>query len=438
MPRESALASLETINNEDYLRIVTADGRSRRVLVSALEQSPELEELTEELRALDARTLIEYTQLSGDVEALDNRVDNIISGVTVDTEVIDARTGHDGTVYTVLKDALDAQFEAVDEAIADIDALSDEVKDALLDCFQHVAWIDAQGQNYYDALEHALYPRELVSISAVFDSQGETIYTDDSLEDLRQYLTVTANYDDSSTEIVTDYVLSGNLSVGTSTITVTYSEKTTTFSVTVVQTPYLYRMRDVPITLDGTTGINTGFQMLSENRSFTLVCEFVDNKQYTVDNVAGYLFGCYVASSPYTGAFMQVYDGGSATIDDVEARKIRHVFRATPKGTSGGQTIFDNIIPITQMVGRVVRFCFAYNSGSGTVDLALSVDGVAITPSVPTVEYDFTAITAPLMAGSRLGVETQSNFMKGTYNDFKVFNYAFTSSEIEAYIGGEE
>lgn len=117
------------------------------------------------------------------------------------------------------------------EDIADIDGISDEVKEALLDCFQHVAWIDDQGQTYYDALEHALYPRELISISAVFDAQGATIYTDDSLDSLKQYLTVTATYDDSSTAVITDYTLSGTLVEGTSSITVTYSEKTTTFTI---------------------------------------------------------------------------------------------------------------------------------------------------------------------------------------------------------------
>lgn len=35
--------------------------------------------------------------------------------------------------------------------------LTNEIKTALLDCFEHVAWIDDDGQDYYDALEAALY-----------------------------------------------------------------------------------------------------------------------------------------------------------------------------------------------------------------------------------------------------------------------------------------
>lgn len=38
-----------------------------------------------------------------------------------------------------------------------IEGLSSNAKAALLNCFAHVAWIDEHGQDYYDALESALY-----------------------------------------------------------------------------------------------------------------------------------------------------------------------------------------------------------------------------------------------------------------------------------------
>ena len=72
----------------------------------------------------------------------------------------------------------------------------------------------------------------LSSISAVY-TQGGTVYDTDSLDSLKADLVVTAHYDDSSTETVTTYTLSGTLAVGTSTITVSYGGKTTTFTVTV-------------------------------------------------------------------------------------------------------------------------------------------------------------------------------------------------------------
>lgn len=74
----------------------------------------------------------------------------------------------------------------------------------------------------------------LVSISAQY-TQSDTVYDTDSLDSLKDDLVVTANWSDSSTSTVAsaDYLLSGILVAGTSTITVTYSGETTTFTVTV-------------------------------------------------------------------------------------------------------------------------------------------------------------------------------------------------------------
>lgn len=110
--------------------------------------------------------------------------------------------------------------------------ISQEIKDALINCFEHVAWTDEHGQDYVDALEQAMRSK-LISISAVFTQGSAVIYDTDDLDTLRQYLTVTANYSDTTTRTVTAYTLSGTLTAGTSTITVSYGGKTATFEVTV-------------------------------------------------------------------------------------------------------------------------------------------------------------------------------------------------------------
>lgn len=113
--------------------------------------------------------------------------------------------------------------------------LTDEVKQALLDLFAHLAYTDADGQDYYDALYNAFYPpAELTSISAVYTQSG-AVFPDTPLDDLKDDLVVTAHYSDSTSEAVpsADYTLSGTLTAGTSTVTVTYEDKTTTFNVTV-------------------------------------------------------------------------------------------------------------------------------------------------------------------------------------------------------------
>ena len=128
-----------------------------------------------------------------------------------------------------------ADAKATGDAIAEIpEGLSDEAKNALLVCFAKVAWTDANGQSYYDDLQAALYGgSNVVSISAVFTQGTTVIYDTDDLDVLRPLLTVTATYRDQTTAVVTAYTLSGTLTEGGSTITVTYAGKTATFNVAV-------------------------------------------------------------------------------------------------------------------------------------------------------------------------------------------------------------
>jgi len=72
----------------------------------------------------------------------------------------------------------------------------------------------------------------LESITVNYE-QGGTVYPSTPFNDLKEDLTVTANYSDGSNSTVTNYSLSGELTAGTSEITVTYQEKTAKFNVIV-------------------------------------------------------------------------------------------------------------------------------------------------------------------------------------------------------------
>lgn len=69
---------------------------------------------------------------------------------------------------------------------------------------------------------------------------ADVVYTNDNLDTLRQYLTVTATYSDSTTAIVSDYALIGTLAEGTQTITASYGGKTDTFNVACTVDGFLY------------------------------------------------------------------------------------------------------------------------------------------------------------------------------------------------------
>lgn len=73
---------------------------------------------------------------------------------------------------------------------------------------------------------------ETISLSAVFDAGENKIFTTDTLDDLKQYLTVTATVNTTPYALADDaYTLSGSLAAGSNTITVTWLNRTTTFTV---------------------------------------------------------------------------------------------------------------------------------------------------------------------------------------------------------------
>ena len=103
-------------------------------------------------------------------------------------------------------------------------------------------------QTRIEALENPITPPEtppevppttptLTSIQAVVNIPEEvTITTSTPLEDLKQYIVVNGEYDDETTKEITEYELQGELTTGTSTITIVATENesiTTTFDVTV-------------------------------------------------------------------------------------------------------------------------------------------------------------------------------------------------------------
>ena len=133
-----------------------------------------------------------------------------------------------------------ADAKAVGDRIAELEqggtgGLTADIKAALLACFNHVAWdsADPAGQSYISALQTALYPpANLSRITAVYTQPG-TVWSTDTLDSLKPNLVVTAFYSDNTSEVISNYTLSGSLTAGTSTITASYGGKTATFTVVV-------------------------------------------------------------------------------------------------------------------------------------------------------------------------------------------------------------
>lgn len=159
--------------------------------------------------------------------------------------------------------------------------LTSDAKDAILDLFHKATYKDDDALDLYNALEAAFYPPAgLVSISAVYTQSGP-VYTTDSLDKLKADLVVTATYDDTSTQTITSYTLSGTLTEGTSTITVSYGGKTATFTVTVTvfSTAPRIAYTNKALKEDGTMGDVTG-ACVTEKYRYTMPVESAKQTQY--------------------------------------------------------------------------------------------------------------------------------------------------------------
>lgn len=151
----------------------------------------------------------------------------LVRVIALDEEVTEPEAGQ-----YLLVDTAEGTKKMQVENLLQAAGLSNAVKSALLACFQKVAWVDDHGQDYYDALEAALYASS-VGLSAVFTQGDEKYYSFDSLDSLKENLVVTYTNDQGQSSVVTNYTLSGTLTVGTSVITVGYNGLTTRFNVTV-------------------------------------------------------------------------------------------------------------------------------------------------------------------------------------------------------------
>lgn len=233
-----------------------------------------------------------------------------------DYALVDSATG--GPKKFALGDELSSLKD--DLSSVENNILTADIRQALLQIAEKVAYIDADGQDYYDDLYDALYPpvppAELVSISAVYTQSG-TVYDTDTLDSLKADLVVTATYSDQTTETVTTYTLSGTLTVGTCTITVSYGGKTATFDVVVV-------VNTVSMELGGLD--TDGSEVESTNRLRTVDMIPIDlNAQEIVDNVAFDMFtvnastGVLEANSARLGSQRIPVTGGqefTATVAD--------------------------------------------------------------------------------------------------------------------------
>lgn len=317
-------------------------------------------------------------------------------------------------------------------------ALSGDIKAALLTIAEKAGYSDTHGQDYYDALYAALYPpAELLSITASFAQGSHTVYDTDTLESLKPYLTVTGAYDDGTSRTITSYTLSGTLTEGTSTITVTASGKTATFTVSVTHR--------IPVV----TGIHVDFnqgsavvysnQSLDSLRQYLTVTAMYDTGAVAPTNDYTLSGTLTVGTSTITVTCNGYTDVFSVTVTEAVATlvSISAVF------TQGQNVVYDTDSLDTLKQYLVVTAHYDDNTGTvvsdytlsgtlavGTSTVTVGFGGKTTSFTVSVTEYD----TQPVIIteGVCWGATANQTITKDGFGITKWYPFSFTQEALEA------
>ena len=290
---------------------------------------------------------------------------------------------------------------------------SQEAIDLLIACFEQVAWATPQGQTYLSALETALnINRTLASIVADY-VQDRIIYDTDSLDKIKEGddLIVTAYYSDGTQEDLADsaYTLSGTLSVGTCTITVTYAGKTDEIEVAVTEQP-MYVLPSAT-TFDGTSHIDTGVKLLQTDSDFTIYADFTNGTPlansmvFDCRKVGGSNYGCgvYERSTGYYAFTGMV----STNVDS----------------------------PFADTTGLHIKMAVRYNHTNKTFYMDGSVDGVSVSQHTVVTNKTIESIATTLTVGGPSNGGSSVKDWFGTVSQFIVYGRRHSDDEVAAWLG---
>ena len=299
--------------------------------------------------------------------------------------------------------------------------LSEEAKAALLICFQHVAWTSHDGQTYYNALEEALYKGEILleSISASYASTGHVVYPWTAVDSLKQYITVTATYSDGSAKTISDYLLTGELNSATSTLTITYQNKSTTLTIPVVIDSALMYYTPSGTVLDGsdTSGFDTGVKLADTNKAISIIADITDEEELSRIRTIFFLndrdssskmpaYGIYLSSSASGEAFQKKY----------------HVMV--------GSQISNTTVDLSNDMHRI-KIAIIHAAGDDNYKLYLNVDGVVV--------FDFiTSPTTFITSEQTLNIGKRADGgynWHGTINTCAIYSRTLTDDEARTLLG---
>ena len=293
--------------------------------------------------------------------------------------------------------------------------MHDDAKESLLSLLAKCAYVSNDAQADYDRLAQAL-SAQLLYIVADY-AQDRTIYDSDTLDALKEGddLIVTAYYDDGSHIDLEDsvYTLSGTLAAGTSTITVTYGGKTTTFDVTVTTTR-LYTLSNHVFNGTGDY-VDTGIDLLSTDKNFTIAVDVDMTASLQSKGITNWsITSCIYGSSPYDGLELK------ANNQSPYYGSMQYM---------GSWLASNNLITdFNQSTTGRARFVITHANGSGILKLQVKVGDNAIASRTITASF-----SAKQRLNARVGGNASSQFFAGTMTNYIIDSVVWSDAKIAEF-----
>lgn len=282
-----------------------------------------------------------------------------------------------------------------------------------------VASIGAETSELINGLE-VIVP-EMTRLDAVFN-QTEVIYSDATLNTLKQYLTVRAYYTDGSFKTISDYTINGTIATGVQTFTVTFNEFSDTFQATItkVENNLIYTMPTATV-FDGTNYIDTGIK-LYENETDTMSWTICAAFRFDTDSTSKYVFGAKSVSGTKGTVNVVLGTGTTAT----GSRKLVQQY-------NGATAYIGTFNPTTGE--HDYRVCVTHAAGENNAKFSLAYDGtVKLTNNTVSGAFQYRKDSVTLCVGYD-NAESTKKFV-GTVSEFKVYSNVLDSESITEFLGG--
>lgn len=185
-----------------------------------------------------------------------------VSGKPADSAVV-------GGKFEEINEDLDDMQDTID-GLGSGGGLSSTFISALQTILTHAIFESDQSQNIQALTKYGQETQaKVTSISAVYN--GGPVMSGTNILSLKDNIVVTAVYDDGTQETITDYTITGNIKVGSNTLTIKYGRKTTTITVIGTDATHVYSLSNQKF--EENTTIDTGIAINDQDRDFTITID---------------------------------------------------------------------------------------------------------------------------------------------------------------------